>query len=106
MANEKGADAGALGGLHELVTRAFIKKVQEREVTRVSKDGEEVTEIVEPSAAELAAAVTFLKNNNITCAPSEDNAVGELKKLMDARRARSRPVLPDTMAELPSGDFH
>lgn len=105
MANEKAADAGALGGLHELVTRAFIRKVQERVVVRVDKEGEQVEEVVEPTAAELAAAVSFLKNNNITCAPSEDNAVGELKKLMDARRLRSRPVLPDTLADIP-GDFH
>lgn len=106
MSTEKGADAGVLGGLHELVTRAFIKKVQERIVVKTGREGETFEEVVEPSAAELAAAVTFLKNNNITCAPSEDNAVGELRKLMDARRARARPALPDTLADGPAADFH
>jgi hypothetical protein len=101
----KPASISQLGGLHDLVTKAFIRKVQGKVVTNVNAVGEAVDEFIEPSAAELAAAVTFLKNNNVTSAPSEDNAIGELQRLMDARRARSKPVLPDTLADMP-GEMH
>ena len=58
----------------------------------------------EASAAEISAAISFLKNNNITCAPSDDNALGELEKIMEARRAkRNPPVLPDFHEALPEG---
>lgn len=58
----------------------------------------------EATAAEISAAISFLKNNNITCAPSDDNALGELEKIMEARRAkRTPPVLPDFHEAMPEG---
>jgi ABC-type uncharacterized transport system substrate-binding protein len=97
------ANEELLGKLHSLVTNTFIHKVQVRAVTRMDKDGNAVEETIEPSSSDLAAAVAFLKNNNITCAPNDDNALGELQKLMDARNARRRPVLPDAHASVPDG---
>lgn len=88
--------------LHELVARAFVQKVKTRVVEVLGKDGEVHEQTVEPTAAELAAAITFLKNNNITAAPAEDGALSELAQLVEARRARrSRPVLPDFDAQGP-----
>jgi hypothetical protein len=43
---------------------------------------------VPPSAAILQAAAKFLKDNNITCVPSKDNALGELEEKMRQRQAR------------------
>ena len=54
---------------------------------------------------ELAVAVAFLKNNNITCAPAESSALGELQRRMDERRAKRAPALPDIHAEMPA-DMH
>lgn len=87
-------DSAKLEQLFNIVTDAFIEKVQGGEQTVVNKDGEEVTIQVKPTAAELAAAVTFLKNNNITAVPSDDNGLGKLaevvKKREEARRERMR----------------
>lgn len=41
-----------------------------------------------PSAAVIGAATKFLKDNEITCQPSESNALGELQRKMEARRAK------------------
>lgn len=85
------ADETALGDLHTKVA----------EVLTLALDGEELPgftdpdtgEVVPPkklapSAAIIAAATKFLKDNNITCAPAQDNALGELEKKMRARKAK------------------
>ncbi len=51
-------------------------------------DGNEIKTKLPPSAAVLTSAIQFLKNNNITCSPSKDNALGELEEKMAARRAK------------------
>lgn len=43
---------------------------------------------LKPSAAIIAAATKFLKDNEITCTPSESNAIGELEQKMQARREK------------------
>lgn len=90
------ANSKLLEELHELVAQAFITKVQSRVIEAVGKDGEVREVTVEPTAAELAAAVTFLRANNITAAPEEGGALDELTKLVEARKNRRRShVLPD-----------
>lgn len=95
-------DSTKLNSLFDLVTDAFIDKVRGGEQTIVNKEGEEVTVQLKPTAAELAAAVTFLKNNNITALPSDDNKLGELEAMVkeraERRRARMARVVP---ADLP-----
>jgi hypothetical protein len=81
-------DTTKLEQLFNIVTDAFIEKVQGGEQVVVNKDGDEVTIQVKPTAAELAAAVTFLKNNNITATPSDNNALGKLDELVKAREAK------------------
>jgi hypothetical protein len=83
-----------LGLLHEKVTEVLVEALEGDVIpayTEVNPLTDEVTEVPErrlpPSAAIIAAATKFLKDNNITCAPSEDNAMGEL---MDQLKAKQR----------------
>jgi hypothetical protein len=95
-----------LNDLHNMVAKTLAHKMQVREVERVVKvDGEHqvVKETVEPTAAEIAAAITFLKNNSITAVPEEDSALAELQRQVAAARAKRKPVLPDPHASMPEG---
>lgn len=83
-----------LGELHHKVTEVLIVALEGE--TLPGYTDPETDEIVPdkqlpPSAAIIAAATKFLKDNEITCAPSEDNALGELEKKMAERRNKRRP---------------
>jgi hypothetical protein len=85
------ADDKVLGALHDMVATALTIAMKGREVPGYTD--EETGEvfpptIIPPSAAEIQAATKFLKDNNITCAPSKDNALGELEELMKAKREK------------------
>lgn len=97
-------DSTKLNNLFDLVTDAFIDKVRGGEQTIVNKDGDEVTVQLKPTAAELAAAVTFLKNNNITATPSDDNKLGELEAMVKERAERRRARMSRAVAaDMPDG---
>ena len=66
------ANEGSMGMLHDLLARQLIAKIESGEAT----------------ASELAVAATFLKDNNITCMPTEDNAIGELEEKLKQRRSK------------------
>lgn len=84
-ANEK-----TLGNLHDKVARVLSDALDGDELPEVIDD--ETGEVIAPakrlapSAAIIAAATKFLKDNNITCVPTEDNALGELQRKMEERR--------------------
>ena len=63
-------------------------------------DGNQVMRTVYPTAAELSAANAFLKQNNITAAPQEDDGLAELQKQLAQQRKRRAPVMPDFDADL------
>lgn len=87
------ADETALGALHTKVAEVLNLALEGEELPGYTD--EETGEVfpakrLAPSAAIIAAATKFLKDNNITCAPSQDNALGELEAKMrerDAKRA-------------------
>lgn len=91
------ADETALGALHVKVTQALDQALDGDVIpgyTEIDPATEEVTIVPDrklpPSAAIIAAATKFLKDNNITCAPSEDNATGALlEKLKDKTKKRA-----------------
>ena len=95
------ADDKVLGALHDMVATALTIAMKGREVPGYTD--EETGEvfpptIIPPSAAEIQAATKFLKDNNITCAPSKDNKLGELQAMMQekkAKRAATRLDLAD-----------
>lgn len=71
-----------LGQLHELVAQAHVQRISAGLSTG------------NYTAADLTAAANFLDKNHITCAPTDDNTMGELQKKVEARRAkRKAPVL-------------
>lgn len=97
-------DSTKLNNLFDLVTDAFIDKVRGGEQTIVNKEGAEVTVQLKPTAAELAAAVTFLKNNNITATPADDNKLGELEAMVKERAERRRARMSRAVAaDMPDG---
>lgn len=65
-----------LGALHDAVTRALLSKVESGEAT----------------AAEYAAAIKLLKDNNITCMPQDDNVLGELEDKLKQRSAKRTKI--------------
>ncbi|WAX24165.1 terminase small subunit [Xanthomonas phage P4] len=58
------ASEGALGALHELVARALMERIQNGELC---------------TAADINAAIKFLKDNNITATREANKALGELE---------------------------
>lgn len=82
------ANEDILGKLHELTATALIAKLNG--IAVLDDAGQPTGETIPCSAADIQAAAKFLKDNNITCAPSEDNKLGELEqrlKLKQERRA-------------------
>lgn len=64
-----------LGSLHKVVAVALKEAI-----SSPGKDG--------VSAAVLGAAITFLKNNNITASPTENAALADLNKTLNNKRRR------------------
>lgn len=45
---------------------------------------------IPPSASVMTVVAKFLKDNEITCRPDEDNELGELQRLMEERQRKLR----------------
>jgi hypothetical protein len=85
------ASEEALGNLHDKVANTLNRLLDGQRVPAITdEEGEIIQEeqVIEPSAAILTASIQFLKNNNVTCAPSDDNALGQLRDKMKARQER------------------
>lgn len=91
-ANEK-----TLSDLHVKVAEVLADALDGQDIVDVDpKTGEtKVMGKIAPSAALIQVATKFLKDNNITCTPSEDNAIGELKRKMEERAERRRATKAD-----------
>ncbi len=88
------ADEKLLGALHTAVANALIAGVTPKEVPGYvdEETGEEIEGgVLLPSPAMLQAAAKFLKDNNVTCEPTKDNALGELEEIMNRRRSNVLP---------------
>lgn len=80
--------------LHATLAKTLIQEVQDREVeyTETDKDGNEVkrVRVERPSASWAAVAAKFLKDNSVTMAPDDENAMGDLEKeLAEMRKGRT-----------------
>lgn len=85
------ASENALGALHTKLAEVLSSALDGQQMP--DYEDPETGEVVkgaklEPSAAIMTATIQFLKNNNITCAPGEDNAMGELTEKMRKRQER------------------
>lgn len=84
------ASENALGELHGAVAVALTETI------RGARDENGV--FIPPSAAHLATAIAFLKNNNITADASSNQELDELTKTLKERRARGKNRLNLTEA--------
>ncbi len=84
------ASEAELGELHGTIARTLTQVVQVREI---EVDGK-VT-VLEPSAAHVMAAITFLKNNNITADAEANQDLAELNKKLAERRKQKKLTLTD-----------
>ena len=92
------ANEDLLGQLHEITAKSLIDKI--KGIAILDEDGQPTGEIVPPSAADIMAASKFLKDNNITCAPSADNTLGELEqKLKDRQTRRASRLTPQDLKD-------
>lgn len=84
------ADEQVLGALHTKVAETLNVLLEGTPIPtgEQDEDGNEVVQVMPPSAAVLTSAIQFLKNNNITCVPSKNNALGELEEKMALRKAK------------------
>lgn len=96
MSDEKPASDKRLGLIHNLTAEWALSLLDGTATEEViDAQGEIKLRKVRPSAAEMAIVRAFLKDNNITCAPSDDNALGRLQqKLAEKQGRRAPPVLP------------
>lgn len=77
----------SLGKLHEALAKAFQEQVE----GYVETDEEGRERVIKPSPALLGAAVTFLKNNNITADVEGNQALRDLSEKLKARRNKTIP---------------
>ena len=88
--------------LHAELARQLLDVVKNG-VPVFDKEGDEVG-TRKATAAELAVAVTFLKNNDITADLNDSDATRELREALEARRKKAKPVMPDFLSD--SGGMH
>lgn len=73
------ATEDTLGLLHEMTAQALMDVIKNG-VPIVNKETGEVEGYAPAPAPYIAAAIKFLKDNDIGSLPTEDNALGELAK--------------------------
>ena len=110
------ASAETLGDLHASLAAVFAQMLAVREEPIIAngelvlKDGEPMMRKVFPTAAEVAAVTSFLKNNNITAVQGNESKLAELQKQLAERRAgkavpKAAPwAAPDVHAAVPNPD--
>lgn len=83
------ASEAALGDLHAAVAVALKNAID-----ATGDDGKPIV----ASAAHLAAAITFLKNNSITADPATNGALDDLKKTLADKRQNAKGKLKANLA--------
>lgn len=96
------ASDATLKALHAVLAEQLLDMIQNG-VPVFDKEGKEVG-TRKATAAELAVAVTFLKNNDITADLDDSDATKALREALEARRKKAKPVMPDFLAD--SGGMH
>lgn len=80
------APENVLGGVHEAIATRMLARLADPDA--------------DISAAEMSNMLKFLKDNNITCAPAADNALGEMEAML-AKRNQRKPsgAMPTELKE-------
>ncbi len=96
------ASDATLKTLHAVLAEQLLDMLQNG-VPVFDKEGNE-SGTRKATAAELAVAVTFLRNNEITANLDDSDATKALREALEARRKKAKPVMPDFLAD--SGGMH
>ena len=96
------ASDATLKALHAVLAEQLLDMIQNG-VPAFDKEGNE-SGTRKATAAELAVAVTFLKNNEITANLDDSDATKALREALEARRKKAKPVMPDFLSD--SGGMH
>ena len=91
------ASDATLKALHAVLAEQLLDMIQNG-VPVFDKEGNE-TGTRKATAAELAVAVTFLKNNEITANLDDTDATKALREALEARRKKAKPVMPDFLSD-------
>ena len=91
------ASDSTLKELHTVLAEQLLDMIQNG-VPVFDKEGTEAG-TRKATAAELAVAVTFLKNNDITANLDDSDATRALREALEARRKRAKPVMPDFLSD-------
>ena len=91
------ASDATLKALHAVLAEQLLDMIQNG-VPVFDKEGNE-SGTRKATAAELAVAVTFLKNNEITANLDDSDATKALRDALEARRKRAKPVMPDFLSD-------
>ena len=86
-----------LKALHAVLAAELLDMVKNG-VPVFDKKGNEAG-VRRATAAELAVAVTFLKNNEITANLDDSDATKALREALEARRKKAKPVMPDFLSD-------
>ena len=100
------ASESKLGALHEKVADVLLTALDGELLPGYGEGDDAVPDkVIPPSAAIIAAATKFLKDNEITCTPAENNALGELEAKMAARRSKRSGNIVDFGAAHEAASF-
>lgn len=91
------ASDATLKALHAVLAEQLLDMIQNG-VPVFDKEGNE-SGTRKATAAELAVAVTFLRNNEITANLDDSDATKALREALEARRKRAKPVMPDFLSD-------
>ena len=86
------ASDATLKALHAVLAEQLLDMIQNG-VPVFDKEGNE-SGTRKATTAELAVAVTFLKNNEITANLDDSDATKALREALEARRKKAKPVMP------------
>lgn len=88
MKKKTTATESELNALHSVVAKTINEQLTA--TMQVDMGDGETKEVSMATPALLAQAIKFLKDNNITATPDEDENLAELKDLLESKQKRGR----------------
>ena len=94
------ATVADLSDLLGQVARELKTRIEGRQVTEFTPEGEELTKTVYASSADLMAALALLKQNSITVDPETSSELKDVQAALEARQRRMRNRQKDPLDAL------
>lgn len=99
---KKAATEQKLGELHAIVADGLSRVIAEGQA---ATDSEGNVTVATAGAAYFAAAITFLKNNNITADPAENAALSDLAAALAAKRQAGKSKMASPSLEKAAEEY-